>query len=160
MPLYFHRVRLSRCGSCYRRRGARIASVTAWSRFLVPFAVLLLACACAFPVGGVYPVRVSSRTLTLAWDPPAGQFPTGDFAAYTYRLYYRAHGSTGWLFFGETPARQSPTFILKYQDFGAGSYDFAVTTVNVVGAESRLHTSLDTQADPVGGWYLVWMKPY
>jgi hypothetical protein len=141
---------------CHRRR-----SVTASrARFLISLAVLLLMCACALPVGGLYPVRVSSRTITLAWDPPEGQFPTGTLAAYTYRLYYRPHGSTGWVFFGETPAGQSPAFILKYEDFGAGSYDFAVTTVNVVGTESKFHSSLDTLADPVGGWYLVWLKPY
>jgi hypothetical protein len=40
-----------------------------------------------------------------------------------------------------------------------GVYEFAVTSVSTDGLESEIHSSLDDNADPAGGWFLDWRAP-
>jgi hypothetical protein len=103
------------------------------------------------------PVRVASKTLTLEWDPPAVQFPTAPLALSSYRIYCSLHAARQWSRIGEIPASTRLQFTIHHADLGDGAFDFAVTAVDVVGGESSLHTSLDTTADPTGGWYVLWM---
>jgi hypothetical protein len=122
-------------------------------------ACLLLLCltSCPFPSSGSAPIAISSESITLAWDPPAGSFPLPPLAVVSYRVYYCQHGSGRWVFFSETPASSHPEVSLHHSDFGDGSYDFAVSAVNSLGQESSLHTSLDTSAYPYGGWHVLWI---
>ncbi len=119
--------------------------------------LLLVLTSCPFPSSGSVPIAISSESITLAWDPPAGSFPLPPLAVVMYRVYYRQHGSGGWVFLSETPASSHPEVSLHHSDFGDGSYDFSVSAVNSLGQESSLHTSLDSSADPYGGWYIVWI---
>jgi hypothetical protein len=114
---------------------------------------------CQFPTGGSAPILVSTSVITFQWDPPASRFPVPPLAVSSYRLYFCRHGSKGWIFVAEVPARDSPEFTLRHSNFGNGSYDFAVMAINSLGTCSPLHSSLDESADPFGGWHIVWVAP-
>jgi len=99
---------------------------------------------------------MSSASVVLEWDPPDSQFLPASIAVTSYLVYVRPHGSSTWRIFAQVPARPHPQLVVKRSDLGNGNYDFGVSSVNAMGFESTLHTSLDTSADPVGGWYLIW----
>ncbi len=116
------------------------------------YATALLASGCSVFLAGEPPVsQITSQTdtLSLAWDPPAG-------AVTSYKVFYRAHGTTTWNLFAEIPAQPNPALALHQADFGNGSFDFGVEAVGDTGEESAMHTSLDTTAQPTSGWYLSW----
>lgn len=116
---------------------------------------LLLAPGCSIPTSGSFPVRSSSDTITLEWDPPVRQFPSQAVVT-RYCIYVRIHGSRQWRVFAQIPAASRPVLKISHADLGRGEYDFAVQSINETGQESQLHSSLDLQADPTGGWYLIW----
>ena len=94
-------------------------------------------------------ITVTGDHFTLYWDSPA-------VAADAYRIYQRPHGSTGWsLLFDGLP---SPQATVTTAELPYGAYEFAVSSVNEYGAESELHTCLDSTADPGTGWYLCWTE--
>ena len=111
---------------------------------------------CPFPSSGWFPIRASSAAITLEWDPPEVQFPLPPLALSMYRIYWRQHLNGGWNFLAEIPATPHPAFLIKHSDLGDGDFDFAVGLVNSGGSVSILHSSLDSTAVPLGGWYLVW----
>ncbi|MFW6139181.1 MAG: fibronectin type III domain-containing protein [Spirochaetota bacterium] len=102
-------------------------------------------------------VLVTSDTLTLAWGAP-------DFDARTlidpieyYRIYYRESGAGTWQEIAQLPGDEKPEYTLYHEDFGDGRYEFAVDYITVNGQASGMHTSRDHTADPMGGWYVLWM---
>lgn len=103
-------------------------------------------------------MRVSSETITLAWDPPAFQLPLPLLSYYVYQVYWRPHQKGGWILLAEIPATPHPSLLVRHSDLGDGDFDFAVRLVESGGQVSILHTSLDSSAIPLGGWYLVWFK--
>ncbi len=112
---------------------------------------------CRFPPSGSIPISVSSKTITLEWDPPAAQPPSAPFAPFSYRVYYSQHGFRRWVLIGEIRASVAPQFLIHHSDLGDGLFDFAVTTVNSQAQESSFHTSLDSSASPAGGWHVFWV---
>lgn len=58
---------------------------------------------------------------------------------------------------GEVPATEHPQYTIHHEDVGDGVFDFAVSSVNNLGAESARHTSLDFTSSPVGGWHIRWL---
>lgn len=106
--------------------------------------------------GDATPITITSKTITLQWDPPPGSPPFGPLSVSFYRVYYRDHGSANWAYWAQVPSSEDPQCVLKHSDFGDGRYDFAVAAVDTLGAESPLHGSLDTSAFPFGGWYVIW----
>ncbi len=74
-----------------------------------------------------------------------------------YNVYWRPHAVWGWKFLGQVAANDSPEIRVEHADLGDGEFDFAVTSVSADGAESPFHSSLDPDADPFGGWYVVWV---
>lgn len=118
---------------------------------------LLLVDGCDLPSSGAYPIRLGSPTITLAWDPPAVQPSFAPFAPSSYRVYWRTHLGGVWHLLAEVPASASPSLLVRHSDLGDGAFDFAVRAINLRNAASRFHTSLDAEADPQGGWYLIWL---
>ena len=92
---------------------------------------------------------VTNAEITLAWDPSPSE-------VVSYRLYYRNHGTEEWIFIAEVPSSDAPEYTIAHASFGNGDFDFGVIAVSVGAAESAIHTSLDTTAYPISGWYLHW----
>jgi hypothetical protein len=98
-----------------------------------------------------------STKLTLAWDPPMTDIPNRPTEVATYQIYGREHGTSYWRLLGEVPASRHPEFTVDHERIGNGLFDFAVRAISVEGKVSPLHTSLDSNADPVSGWYVLWV---
>ena len=95
-------------------------------------------------------VSTSAGEVTLAWDPPPS-------AVASYRVLFRIHDTTDWYSLtDELPAEPVPQLTVQHGDVGSGIFDFGVIAVNAESAESALHMSLETTAQPDTGWYLVW----
>jgi hypothetical protein len=121
-------------------------------------ASLLVLAGCPFPTSADAPLIVRSSSIMLAWDPPA----TAAFAEIpiaSYYVYWRPHPGGGWCLAGQVAADSSPRLRIEHDDLGNGAFDFAVTSIDAMGNESPLHSSIDADADPFGGWYLVWEAP-
>ena len=101
------------------------------------------------PDSGAKKVLCCTEEVTLAWDAPPSEIAT-------YKIFYRNHGSGGWVLFDEIPADDDPEYTLFHGDFGNGEYDFGVVAVDAETEESAMHTSLDESAQPESGWYLSW----
>jgi hypothetical protein len=98
-----------------------------------------------------------STELTLAWDPPITDIPNRPTEVAAYKIYCREHGTSDWRLLGEVPASRHPEFTVEYDQLGDGFFDFAVRAITVEGRASPLHTSLDSNADPVSGWHVLWV---
>ena len=108
----------------------------------------------------VTPLIKRSDDIVLAWDPPAPQFDReGELIPVeSYNVYYRDHGDIDWVMLGSTLAVDNPEFTVYHSALDNGEYDFAVSAVGLDDLESALHTSIDRDAYPAGGWYLIWEK--
>jgi hypothetical protein len=98
------------------------------------------------------PLEVSSSAaeVTLAWDPPPS-------AIVLYRVLFRIHGTSSWYSLTDNlPAEPAPQFTVRHTDLDSGIFDFGVIAVNAEEAESSMHYSLESTAQPDTGWYLVW----
>ena len=98
-----------------------------------------------------------STKLTLAWNPPLTDIPNRPTEVATYQIYCREHGTSHWRLLGEVPASRHPEFTVDHERIGNGLFDFAVRAISVAGRVSPLHTSLDSNADPISGWYVLWV---
>jgi hypothetical protein len=96
--------------------------------------------------------------LTLAWDPPVTDVPKTPLEVVSYQIYYRQHGAPLWCLLDEISASASPEFTIAMGRLQDGAYDFAVSAVLANGRVSPLHSSLDNSADPVSGWFVLWVR--
>lgn len=94
-------------------------------------------------------VMITTDTLTLQWDAPTSPLDH-------YTVYYRVHGSTDWLALADVPAAPQPECTILHSVVGDGEFDFAVVSMNAADMMSDYHTSLDSTAQPDGGWYVSW----
>ncbi len=99
-----------------------------------------------------------SSQLTLAWDPPLTDIPNRPTEVETYQIYCREHGTSQWEILGEVPASTHPEYTVDHDLLGDGLYDFAIRAITQSGQASPLHSSLDSNADPVCGWYVFWVN--
>ena len=99
-----------------------------------------------------------SDQLTIAWDPPAVNIPGSQSEVAAYRIYYRKHGTAYWRSLDIIQARSHPQYTIKHEILGDGLYEFAISAISVKGGSSPLHSSLDINADPIGGWHVLWLK--
>lgn len=116
-----------------------------------------MAGACKLPVAGNAESRlvvVEAPSITLAWDAPQAPLRLGPVE---YRVYYAKHGTHSWNLLAEVGATESPKYTVNYSDLGSGHWMFAVSAVMDNRGVSRLHSSIDLTADPLGGWYVKWI---
>jgi hypothetical protein len=146
----------SRVGPCSERR---TSARSLW--LLLPltfFSLLLCACPLYNPAAFIQhrtaqdQISINTSQATLQWDPP----PSGASAVVSYMVSYRIHGTSTWNTLASVPASSQPEYTVLRSALGIGSFDFAVVAVDLTGASSPLHTSLDPTADPTSGWYLTW----
>ena len=121
---------------------------------------LFLACiaftGCSLPTSEEYGIQVGTKSITLEWDPPPSIFTIPQLAVSQYFVYIRSHGTATWRQIGGVPASENPGITIYHADYGNGWYDFAVASCNYLGEESGLHSSMDANARPFGGWFLKW----
>ena len=73
------------------------------------------------------------------------------------KLFFRIHDTAGWYSLVEgVAADPAPEYTVQHSALGSGIFDFGVVAVNAESAESSMHVSLQTTAEPETGWYLVW----
>jgi hypothetical protein len=126
---------------------------------LLAAAALLSIASCRLPTTNeAAPVVYHEESLTLQWDAPKGDFPA-ILAPAAYRVYYRLHGQQDWKLLKVVPVASAPEYLLHHDQVGDGSFDFAVSTVNAQGEPSTMHSSLDANAEPFGGLYVLWIYP-
>ena len=101
---------------------------------------------------------IESEYIQLEWDPPPVNEQYDFLPVVSYKIYYRIHGMTDWILLDLIPAEQNPRYTVYHSELGNGSYDFAVSAVQISDLESQLHSSIDMSADPVGGWYIIWLR--
>ena len=102
-------------------------------------------------------IVIDSEYIQLEWDPPSVNEKDVS-PIVSYRVYYRLHGMTNWSLLDIIPAEQNPSYTIYHSKLGNGSFDFAVSAVTSDDRVSDLHSSLDYAADPIGGWYIVWLR--
>jgi len=94
-------------------------------------------------------VTSTAAAITLAWDPPPSPVQT-------YKLFFRIHDTSTWYsLLPDVTAGPSPEYTVQHDDVKSGIFDFGVKAVNE-DAESNMHISVETTAQPDTGWYLVW----
>lgn len=99
--------------------------------------------------GTVVAYRHAEDSITLEWDAAPG-------AVTSYRVYVRERPDGPWTLLDEIAATGTPSYEVGRSATGDGSFDFAVSSVDTDGTESVKHTSLDNEADPPSGWYVIW----
>lgn len=92
-------------------------------------------------------IVVTGDHFTLYWDESLED-------VLEYRLFVRERGGETWQPLGS--GLSDPSARITTGELVHGSYEFAVSYVNLLGVESELHSSLDATADPDTGWYLTW----
>ena len=108
------------------------------------------------PPLGADPVMLfeGSDTIRLGWTRVTTNINGEPTYLHHYNLFMRVHGTTPWVLLQEVPDVAFPWVELDHtQD---AKWDFAVSAVDYNNQESTLHTSLDENAIPQGGWYLLW----
>ncbi len=101
---------------------------------------------------------INTEYIQLEWDPPPVDEEYDFLPVVSYKIYYRIHGMNDWILLDLIPAEQNPRYTVYHSEVGNGSYDFAVSAVYLSDIESLIHSSLDTSADPIGGWYIIWLR--
>ena len=95
-------------------------------------------------------VSTSATEVTLAWDPPLSSVAT-------YKLFFRIHDTSTWYSLADDlPADPAPQYTVQHSAVDNGIFDFGVVAVSAESAESRMHMSVETTAQPDTGWFLVW----
>lgn len=117
---------------------------------------LLLWQGCRLPVPGVAPIVLTTDEVTLAWDPPRFVLP-GLLGIASYQVFFRVHGTLPWQKIADVPAASGTRCTVSHAQVGDGSFDFAVKAVDALGEASSSHSSMDVDASPVGGWYVIWV---
>jgi len=100
----------------------------------------------ADPIG----IQNADAEITLAWDPPPD-------SVQAYKLFFRIHDTATWYSLADgLPADPAPEYTVQRGSVGNGLFDFGVKAVDSASAESEMHSSLETTAQPDTGWYLIW----
>jgi hypothetical protein len=98
-----------------------------------------------------YTPLARSGNVTLEWDETDSS--SSDYVLYVRERYTKDWHEMGTVFSGNVEY----SFSSLPDDLpSVGMYEFGVTTQNSFGTESDMHSSLDPDAIPTGGWYLYW----
>jgi hypothetical protein len=119
--------------------------------------ILLVQQGCVKPIIQTAPLHVSSGCIILEWDAPpeAKLLPPG--TQLHYLVYYRKQSEDWWRLIRETVGETNAS-IAQSDVGGDGVYVFGVKAVSSSGVATGIATSLDFNAEPIGGWYIFWTK--
>lgn len=102
-------------------------------------------------------IILKGESFSLSWNDESRRIPNNPRQAVSYRVYYRIHGTIYWRLIKEIEANGEPRITVTSEDLDHGVYDLGVSTIDVYGKESVIHSSLDNTADPFCGWYINWI---
>lgn len=112
---------------------------------------------------GPLPITIDQERITLGWDSSSDAIAHTESAVESFNFYYRDRGTRDWSFVSAVAAGEDPTFTLVADsilgDRSSGEFEFGVSSVTRRGEESRIHSSIDFDARPRGGWYIIWTRP-
>lgn len=129
--------------------------------FMVSAIALMLftfqSCRVIFTDTGPLEIVAATDTVTLAWEGAGGtELVETPSAISHYELFYRPRGTREWDRLAESGG-PTPIYTIRRYQLAYGEYEFAVRSVRNDGRTSRMHTSVDHDAWPPGGWYLKWV---
>ncbi|TVR63896.1 MAG: hypothetical protein EA426_00700 [Spirochaetaceae bacterium] len=112
---------------------------------------------------GPLPITIDQERITLGWDSSSGAIAHAESAVESFNFYYRDRGTRDWSLVSSVAAGENPTFTLVADSVlgerTSGEFEFGVSSITRRGEESRIHSSIDFDAKPRGGWYIVWTRP-
>ncbi len=132
--------------------------------FLTPFFILVFF-GCDLFLDSLYddigatPVVIGRDAFALAWEAEEPAIPELPSAVNHYNLYARTLFSKEWELIQETDGFTQKTFLSVGRLGGSGSYELGIAEVLNDGTIGEVHSSLDFDARPVGGWYLKAVSP-
>lgn len=98
----------------------------------------------------------NGSSLRLAWDRVTTDIEGNQTYIDFYEVYYRPHGTTEWTLYDTCPDIEDPWLEVYHNRVGDGYWDFGVLAVDMEDQDSTMHSSLDQNAVPAGGWYILW----
>ena len=112
---------------------------------------------------GPLPITIDQERITLGWDSSSDEFGQPESAVESFNLYYRHLGTRHWFLLSTVTATENPTFTVDAHSVlvgqASGAFEFGVSSITRRGAESAIHSSIDFDARPRGGWYIIWTRP-
>jgi hypothetical protein len=129
-------------------------------KIIVGFFLSLFLFSCSIFQSTNAPMEISVKGdhFSLAWDDASWSISNNLGKPAAYRVYYRNHGGSSWKILHEISASAETTELTVTKgDLIYGLYDFGVSALDASGVESKIHSSMDTTADPVCGWYIDWI---
>jgi hypothetical protein len=107
---------------------------------------------------GAEPERIfrDTESVRIQWEEVTTDIQGGPEYIDHYDFFYRRHGDTEWIFYGEVPDIQDPWIEVWHDDLGNGEWEFGVKAVDVNGNVSDTHHCMDGTAVPPE-WYLYWV---
>ncbi|MBI9097868.1 MAG: hypothetical protein JEY91_05300 [Spirochaetaceae bacterium] len=121
--------------------------------------ILLLNSSCRLPLmkADYLEIDVKGESFTITWEDNLNRGFRSINRTDKYIIYTRTHGAISWKVLDEIDATADPEFSIDYTMLDPGIYDLGVSSVNLRGQESDIHSSLDMTADPFCGWYIKWI---
>ena len=108
---------------------------------------------------GATPVVIARDSFALAWEAEEPAIPELPSAVNHYNIYARTLFSKQWEFIKETDGFTQKISLSVGRIGGFGSYELGIAAVLNDGTIGEVHSSMDYDARPVGGWYLKAMIP-
>lgn len=96
-------------------------------------------------------IVVESDSFVLAWNDDNTE------PAASYTVFYRSHGTEAWNKLTDIVPADGFQIEVDESLLPRGEWDFGVTSSFNSGDSSAMHTSLEAEAIPSSGWYLVWI---
>lgn len=129
-------------------------------KVLIGFSFFLLVFSCSLLPFSDDPLEITVKGthFSLEWDDDSWLVHDNPEKPAAYRVYYRNHGGSSWKALREIVASAGTTNLrVANTELEYGRYDFGVSALDGSGVESEIHSSLDTTANPVCGWYINWI---
>ncbi len=96
-------------------------------------------------------------SVTIYWNAPPWDPDTVQY----YELFYHPSKDTNWtLLKNNIPPSINPQAVVHRSEISATDslFYFGVKYMSADGIESSIHASIDTNANPPGGWFMLWTK--
>lgn len=128
--------------------------------------VLLFACAPATVRRNISTITITKThfmeirntdSVTIYWNAPPWDPDTVLF----YKLIYHTARDTNWTLVKDSiPPSPSPQLVVHRNEVSSADslFYFGVKYMSGDGIESSIHASLDSTANPPGGWFMLWTK--
>ena len=108
---------------------------------------------------GATPVIIARDSFLLGWEAEDPDIPDLPSALHHFNIYTRELHSKRWILLKETAGFKLMTTLSVVEMGGYGSYELGIAEVLNNGTVEEIHSSMDFDARPAGGWYLIATEP-